>query len=469
MSAPVGGPGPGGKPGGRHTGTGTGTGTQAGTFTLSSGAFTLPGALPGRLREVDAHLSGERARAVDAEELAAFLEADGLGDETLRDRYGVAGLFDAAETLYRQRGTGRDLNKRAALPTPPFPWAMLLRGPLYLLPGVTGLLAARQLGTGASEAFVFAAAFGWGWTMLVAGVRYAEPLAVPGRALRLTLLLSVVLGTLGGALISGLLVGWGAAGTGALLGGAVSLATGAASVLLALNLPGQFAGAFATPLLAAGIVYMLPSLAGARVVLVLLGLVPLLTTLNATRKPGTLAASWRTLRPHVPAAAYGWAMAGAFVALTARLGAWALLPVVLSAGLLEAGVWHAQERLQHAARASLNLGELRRRGLPTVLAVTAGYGLALAAGLLLLRGVLPPAWQPAPNTLLSVPPFGAALLLSAWLHNQRRTPLLTLVWVLCAAALVLPLGLSPPAIAWAALLALLPPTLFALQDPRSYR
>ena len=104
-----------------------------------------------------------------------------------------------------------------------------------------------------------------------------------------------------------------------------------------------------------------------------------------------------------------------------------------------------------------------------MLAVTAGYGLALAAGLLLLRGVLPPAWQPAPNTLLSVPPFGAALLLSAWLHNQRRTPLLTLVWVLCAAALVLPLGLSPPAIAWAALLALLPPTLSALQDPRSYR
>ena len=49
------------------------------------------------------------------------------------------------------------------------------------------------------------------------------------------------------------------------------------------------------------------------------------------------------------------------------------LPVVLSAGLLEAGVWHAQERLQHAARASLNLGELRRRGLPTVLAGSSGF------------------------------------------------------------------------------------------------
>ncbi|MCD0163526.1 hypothetical protein IHN63_19735, partial [Deinococcus sp. 6YEL10] len=125
---------------------------------------TVMGDLPERLREIDLTLAPERERVVDLEEIAAYLESDGLGDEVLRDRYGTAGLFDAAGRLYRQRGTGRALHRPVRTSAPAFPWRTLLRGPLYLLPGLSGLLVAREMGSGAGAAFAFAAAFGWGWS-----------------------------------------------------------------------------------------------------------------------------------------------------------------------------------------------------------------------------------------------------------------------------------------------------------------
>ncbi|WP_226342463.1 hypothetical protein [Deinococcus sp. AJ005] len=436
-----------------HTGTRTSTARTR---------LQLPGELPERLREVDLKLAAERASAVDAEELAAYLEADGLGDEILKDRYGADGLFDAAEMLYRQKGTGRALDHVPAPATPAFPWHMLPRGPLYLLPGLAGLLIAGALGKAAESAFILAAAFGWGWTMTVAGVRYAEPFAVPGRALRTTLLVSAGAGLLGGAAIAAALGG--DVLIGALVGGAVALSSGAAGVLLSLGQLGQFAGAFASPLLAAGIVMSLPSRGAALFALGLLAAVPTFTALNVTRPRGSLSASLSTLRPHLPHAVYGWAMAAAFVALSLRIGTWPLLPVILGAGLLEAGVWHAQERLQVAARTLRTLPALRRVGLPTVLLSAAGYGLALGAGVLLLSWLRPLNLN---LSLLTVALYSAALLLSSWLANQRRLGFLTVVWALGAAALVL--GLPPPAFALFTLLALLFPTLHTLSDPRSYR
>ncbi|CAM4273290.1 hypothetical protein [Deinococcus marmoris] len=436
----------------------TGTRTSAARTRLQ-----LPGELPERLREVDLKLAAERASAVDAEELAAYLEADGLGDEILKDRYGADGLFDAAEMLYRQKGTGRALDRVPAPVTPAFPWHMLPRGPLYLLPGLAGLLIAGALGKAAESAFILAAAFGWGWTMTVAGVRYAEPFAVPGRALRTTLLVSAGAGLLGGAGVAAALGG--DVLIGALVGGAVALSSGAAGVLLSLGQLGQFAGAFASPLLAAGIVMSLPSRGAALFALGLLAAVPTLTALNVTRPRGSLSASLSTLRPHLPHAVYGWAMAAAFVALSARIGTWPLLPVILGAGLLEAGVWHAQERLQVAARTLRTLIHLRRIGLPTVLLSAAGYGLALGAGLALLSVLRVPVNLNL--SLLTVALYGAALLLSSWLANQRRLGFLTAIWALGAAALVL--GLPPPLFALLTLLALLFPTLHTLSDPRSYR
>lgn len=444
----------------RPSATSLHTGTRVST---TSTRLHLPGELPERLREVDLKLAADRSNAVDAEELAAYLEADGLGDEVLRDRYGADGLFDAAEMLYRQKGTGGALDRLPVPTTPAFPWQMLLRGPMYLLPGLAGLLIAGALGAEAKAAFVLAAAFGWGWTMTVAGVRYAEPFAVPGRALRGTLLVSAGAGLLGGAVVAAALGG--DVPTGALVGGAVALSSGAAGVLLSLGRLGQFAGAFASPLLAAGVVLALPSRPAALFGLALLAAVPTLTALNVTRPRGSLPAGLSTLRPHLPHAAYGWAMAAAFVALSMRTGTWPLLPVILGAGLLEAGVWHVQERLQVAARTLRTLPDLRRVGLPTVLLGAAGYGVALGAALVVL------ALLPLPihlqTTLLTVTLYSAGLLLSSWLANQRRLAFLTAVWVLGAAALAL--GLPPPLFALLTLLALLFPTLHTLSDPRSYR
>ncbi|WP_244898000.1 hypothetical protein [Deinococcus indicus] len=437
------------------------------------------GDLPERLREIDLTLAPERERVIDIEEIAAYLESDGLGDEVLRDRYGTAGLFDAAGRLYRQRGTGRALHRPVRTAAPPFPWRTLLRGPLYLLPGLSGLLVAREMGAGAAAAFAFAAAFGWGWTMLIAGVRHAEPRGVPGRALRLATLLGGLTGVLGGGLAAALnaapdTVTAGVVASGAAVGGAVALSTAAAGVLLALGRAGLFAGAFASPLLAAGIVWAAPSRTGALLALLLLALVPLLTALSVTRASGALPAGWDTLRPHLRHAAYGWALALTFVLLTGRLGAWTLLPLVVGTGLLEAGVRHAQRQLQHAARQSQDLRSLRRAGLPVLPLGAATYALALA-GWVFLAGELPvPAWmRPHPDAWALVPAYGAAALLSAWLANHGQAALLTGLWLLLAALLASPL--APPAtppltvtlLGFCAVLTVL--SLRALLDPRSYR
>ena len=442
----------------------------------------LPPELPRRLRELDLTLAPERAAVVDPLELAAYLEADGLNDETLRERYGAGGLFRAAELLYLQRGTGRSLDRPPAPRPPELPWRLALRGPLYLLPGVAGLLlvtalvsgpvagqmAGAELGTGASAAFAAAATYGWGHGMLVAGVRYAEPLGVPGRALRLTLALAAGAGALLGGVLAWGFGGLGALGLGALVGGAVGLAGGAGSVLLALGRTAAFALSFAAPLVLGALVWAVPALGGRGLGLLALVAVPLGAALHATRAPGTLAA-W----PPLPAlrrggrpALFGWAAALACLALSLRLGGAALLPLVLSAGLLEAGVWHAQARLQHAARVRQGWAAVRRRGQLTLPAAALLYALVLYGLTLALLAV--PALGVAPQAALALPPLGAALLLGTWLANHGREPVLGALWLGAAALLLWP-GAPPAPIAALTLLITLSLTFLALRDLRSYR
>lgn len=467
-------------------------------------------ALPDRLREVDLKLSHERELVVDALEIAAYLEADGLSDESLRGRYNAGGLFHAAELLFAQRGSGRALNRLAQLPLPAFPWHMLLRGPLYLLPGLAGLLITRPLGVGAAAAFIFAAAFGWGWSMTIAGLRYSEPFAVPGRAMRAALWMAGVMGTLGGGITALLLAGTSHLLLGALSGGAVSLATAASGILLALGRTGLSAGALGLPMLVAVVVHvsLLPvsgsmvidasavpssfiaaegegitgavgnagaetvsvSLVAPLVALALLAAAPVLAVLHVTRTPGMLPVTWAVLRPHLRLATYGWAMALTFVGFNSQLGAWPLLPIILSAGLLEAGVWHSQERLQHAARSLRDLTELRWRGRVTVPVVAALYAVILAVAVLLAHwsGIVPQLSGITPGTQLGVALLGSAFLLSAWLANQRQVALLFGVW-LVAAVLTFTAALPLPLISLALVLTFLLSALNALNDPRSYR
>lgn len=458
----------------------------------------VPGALPDRLREADLKMSHERESAVDALEIASYLEADGLSDESLRGRYNAGGLFQAAELLYAQRGSGRALNRLPTAPLPAFPWHMLLRGPLYLLPGLAGLLITRPLGLGAAAAFTFAAAFGWGWSMTIAGLRYSEPFAVPGRAMRAALWWAGVIGALGGGLSALLLAGADQVGLGIFGGAAVALATAAAGVLLALGRSGLFAGAFGLPMLAAAVVQASSLPVGsslqimgqatvqtakqtgsadvavpftlALVGLALLAVSPVLAVLRATRAPGTLPTTWAVFKPHLWLATYGWAMALTFVGFSLRLGAWSLLPIIVSAGLLEAGVWHAQERLQHAARSLRTLADLRWRGRVTVPMVAALYGGVLGLTLILIRisGLLPQLSDLSAATQVGVALLGASFLLSAWLANQRQVTLLIGLW--SAAAVLTFTALVPlPALSVALFLILMSSALNTLNDPRSYR
>ena len=448
--------------------------------------------LPDKLREVDLTLRPDRERAVDALELAAYLEADGLNDEGLRDRYGAGGLFAAAEWLYAQRGTGRALERPRREAPPRFPWELAQRGPLYLLPGLCGLLIAQATPPVTGRAFIFAAAFGWGYSLLIATVRYAEPLGTPGRALRLTLWLGGLCGLLGGAL-SGLLFAatgqatgqvtgqgsWAASWLwGTAMGGAVALAGSAAGVMLALGERAQVAGAFAPALLLGGMLYVVPGTELALASLAALALFPALLALRVTREPGDLPARLATLRPGLGLAAYGWALAAAFAELSLQLGGWAMLPLVLSAGVLEAGVWNAQQGLQYVARQQGSFTLLVRRGAARVLGTALAYALGLLAVFALVAGVrwawpdllasvAAPAGALGRAALLTVPAFGGALLLSTWLANQRREGWLLAFWL--GFCLLLALGVSPPTLTLFALLALLPLTLLTLYDLRSYR
>lgn len=446
------------------------------------GAVRFLPPLPDKLREVDLTLAAERGRVVDAEEIAAYLEADGLSDEVLRGRYGTPGLFDAAEQLYRQAGTGGDLHRRFVTPPPTFPWNRVLRGPLYLLPGLSGLLIARTLGPAATDAFVSAAVFGWGWTATIASVRYAEPFGVPGRALRAVLLVGAVAGAVGGTLVAarhdevaGILLGPVSVPgvvVGGVVGGAVALSAGAAGVLLALQRTGPYLLAFASPLLAALALSVVPSTGAAAGALLLLAGMPLLSALNATRPAGTLAPQWNTLRRHVLPALLGWMLATTFVLLTARLGAWTLLPLVLGTGLLEGAVWHIQERLQRLARLHVNLRRLRRRGARIVVLGTVLYAAALAGWAFVVPrlAVSIPA-QPEAWAFMGV--YAGALLLSAWIANHGRVAALSALWALCGVALYA-LPPTAPLAALATVMTVLAAALTALAlhatfDPRSYR
>lgn len=455
-------------------------GQQAIHARRASSRFLPP--LPDKLREVDLTLAAERGRVVDAEEIAAYLEADGLSDEVLRGRYGTPGLFDAAEQLYCQGGTGGDLHRRFVTPPPVFPWSRVLRGPLYLLPGLSGLLIARALGPVATDAFVYAAVFGWGWTTTIASVRYAEPFGVPGRAMRAVLLVGSVAGMVGGALVaarhgdvagalSGTLSGHSVT-AGAVVGGVVALSSAAAGILLSLHRTGPYLLAFASPLLAALALLAVPSAGAAGAALLLLAVMPLLSALHATRPAGTLAPRWTTLRRHVPPALLGWTLAMTFVLLTGRLGAWTLLPLVLATGLLEGAVWHIQERLQRLARLHVNLRRLRRRGARIVVLGTVSYAAGLAAWafvvprLALSIPALPEAWA-----FLGL--YAGALLLSAWLANHGRLAVLASLWAICGVVLYA-LPPTAPLAALSTVMTVLTAALTALalhatHDPRSYR
>lgn len=430
----------------------------------------------GPLAELSGRLTNERSRAVDAEELAAILEAEGLTDDQARSRYGEAGLFALAEQLYAQERRAR-AGRPVLVQRPTFPWRLTLRGPLYLLPAVSLLLTARLAPPADREALNLAlglaSAFGWGWSMAVARLRFLDPLGVPGRLLLqaalLGLPLGLLLGTLG-ALMAGLSLPQ--LLLGALACGIFSLALGVAGALISLDRRQATLVAFVPALLVAGALpllhgpWLLPSLP---LGLGLIALLPLVTLMLQFRRPehrGERRLDRAALRLAIPQALYGWSVAAFFGLMALRLGSGAvLLPTVLSVGLLEGLVWHFQHRLQHQVRHASVPQPLR--GLWPLLRLSAIY-FALLGTLQLLTQQLGLGSAP-----LALPLCSAAFLPSAWLASQGRLRAVTLLWLLGAATLLWPPAAAPPDPAMTAVL-LLPCALLllcwtALHDLRAYR
>ncbi|MGW0880948.1 hypothetical protein [Streptomyces sp. NPDC002671] len=84
--------------------------------------------------------------AVHPDEIAALLESDGLSDEQIRERYGVANSFALAEELYARTPRRHPEPKDP----PPNPWRIglpgcLLRGLVFALPGFAYVLGAPLL------------------------------------------------------------------------------------------------------------------------------------------------------------------------------------------------------------------------------------------------------------------------------------------------------------------------------------
>lgn len=418
--------------------------------------------------KLTAVMETERANAVDSLELAAFLEADGFSDETLREQYQAEGLFAAADQLYAHADTGTALNRQERVIAPVIQWSAVLRAFLYLLPGAAALLAVLPLGDTAQLAFTVASAFAWGYSMLLAVVRYAEPHGVPGTALRTALGIAGVFGVVSGFLIGSFGVGIEYVGLTILVTTMLALGLASSAVMLSLGRIRLLPLTFSAPLVVGIWMYWHPSTTLSMLTLLLFGLGSTVAAWWTTRPKGFLPARTRTYLPGLHLAVYGWSVATAFLTLFFSIGGIALLPVMLGAGLLEVGVWFSQARLKYAASLSQSILQLYKRSIFILPAIAALYALLLAIGVWGMQQIPVLGNQLSSEIMIIVPLYGACLLLSTWLVNQNYQNILIALWLITA-ALMWWEPISILATCSLVAIGLLILTFLALRDLRSYR
>jgi hypothetical protein len=129
---------------------------------------------PHRLDRLSRRLNHVCSTAVDALQIAAMLESDGLNDRIARDEYGFSDVFELAEELYRR------------VPARPLPtlvaplerdlwrtWRELSKGLLFTLPGLFYPVAFAVYGVRAATlGLTLAAVAGWAWSQAMAHLTY---------------------------------------------------------------------------------------------------------------------------------------------------------------------------------------------------------------------------------------------------------------------------------------------------------
>ncbi|MFE1290075.1 hypothetical protein [Streptomyces sp. NPDC058751] len=201
------------------------------------------GGRPDPIDELAAELKESVTAAVHPDEVAALLESEGLSDDQIRERYGVADSFALAEELFARVDRGCPEPEEPA----PDPWrtgliGCLLRGVVFALPGLGYVLAAPLL-AGPKGAFglpagtvpmLAGALCGWTWNQGLAHRAYTWMGLGDRTAARRALLVGTPAGVLLGSLVA--LAVAGSAGKGAVAFAAgQSGYLGAATVLLVMG------------------------------------------------------------------------------------------------------------------------------------------------------------------------------------------------------------------------------------------
>jgi hypothetical protein len=130
---------------------------------------------PGGVHELRHRMTAVCESAVDALEIAAALEADGLSDQAVRTQYGFLDVFTLAEHLYRLVP-----RRPAEPPAQSEPWQAkpaehILHGLLYAVPAVCFPAAASLLtGTATLVGFVVSTLVSWALSQGLAYLGYAR-------------------------------------------------------------------------------------------------------------------------------------------------------------------------------------------------------------------------------------------------------------------------------------------------------
>ncbi|WP_199516189.1 hypothetical protein [Nucisporomicrobium flavum] len=337
------------------------------------------------------------ARAVEALQVAAVLEADGVTDRTARVEYGFPDVFALAQEVYRRLGPPAD--------DPPAPAGgkhgrrqtvrLLLHGPLYALPGAVFPAVLAEVGErDALMALTVAGVVGWACAGTVAYAAYQFLGADRPRRAALLLRVSVP-----AAAVTGVLAGMSMGGGRSLILLAVGQLTYQLSgtVLMFYRREGLQALAMA-PAVTAGIAYLVDaSLRGVALGTAAIGVTLVaVAALVCTRGRGTGKRSRVRMRRRslLGVTAYGFLSAvfllhAALPYLSHRLDiAIGVAPLILSMGFVE---WRAERFRSQAVgltRVSLRprdferrVGTLVGREIGVCMAVPAGLGLVLLAAL----------------------------------------------------------------------------------------
>ena len=463
-------------------------------------------------------LNAACVQAVQPEELAAILEAEGYTDALIEARYGDQNVFACAERLFRMVPYRPSKFVWRSTTAPVQVWRDLLRGLIYLLPALWTPTALAlgwsgrtgDSGYGATLGLLVATLFGWGWMQSLSYIGYtklAESASSAAQILRQGGLIAVLATEVLAAALA-----W---ATGqdvwqvALVATAISAYLAAATLLLVLGSEVLLLVSSVPALLWALIRLLWPELAssgGAQQSATVLALgvgLPVLAAWHVTQlalfreKPVSArrlaAITWWQATPY---AGYGW-LCAAFLSLvllrpltqlsgvqtpvpgaSELLGwSWSVAPLVLSMGVLELGLRRIHSALHRAAQSSFQVRRIVWGGVWEVLRVCLMYAGVLGVAYLLARrlalylgfGALP--WPLIGGHLA----LAVTLLLSGLLINFGLIPRVLMVWALGVTLQVtlllsgLDVGLSYAVSAGGALLALTLLMWLAIRDVRNFR